>query len=253
MSKRYPFNGYETMASGYTNGLYLPSKPLDEWNVDECRRALCRQANGDVMHCLECENPCRYGKRIAVLLSPPEKAEERTEKKKAPACQKAGAEANHRKSEIKYMRAIASGDPKTYLQERGMSVHNGLHAIKKRYKNVTPEEARYRLGEMGVEVEETQSRPTEEAAQEQPTMAEEVAPRLRNECRPIVTQPEPNPEPVKCEDVKLLIHALSGEYFRYSCTADGVDIRPNPVCIATAENADAICKEIKAALEMMAG
>lgn len=251
MSKRYPFNGYETMASGYTNGLYLPSKPLDEWNVDECRRALCRQANGDVMHCLECENPCRYGKRIAVLLSPPEKAEERTEKKKAPACQKAGAEANHRKSEIRYMRAIASGDPKTFLQERGMSVHNGLHAIKKRYKNVTPEEARQRLGEMGVEVEEAQPQPVKEPAQEQPTMAAEVAPVV--ECAPIAERPAPTPDPCKERGAKLRIHTLSGEYFRYSRAAGGVDIEPNHVCIATAENADAICKEIKAALEMMAG
>ena len=29
MRKNYPFNGFETMASGYTNDLYLQSKPLD--------------------------------------------------------------------------------------------------------------------------------------------------------------------------------------------------------------------------------
>ena len=82
MGKRYPFNGFETMASGYTNGLYLPTKPLDEWNIDECRRALCKHANADVMRCLECESQCRYGKRIAVLLAPPEKAENPKKKTK---------------------------------------------------------------------------------------------------------------------------------------------------------------------------
>ena len=106
MGKRYPFNGCETMASGYTNGLYLPTKPLDEWNIDECRRALCRQANGDVMRCLECESPCRYGRRIAVLLAPPpvEKTEEKSADERLREGRKKGAEMMRRKGEIKFCR-----------------------------------------------------------------------------------------------------------------------------------------------------
>lgn len=161
MSKRYPFNGYETMASGYTNGLYLPTKPLDEWNIDECKRALCRQANGDVMRCLECESPCRYGKRIAVLLAPTEKQEETpadTKNSMGQARQKS-AEVRTKKAAIKYLQAIASGDPKAYFEAHGMELHNNLARLKKGYKDVTPEEARKRLAEMGAEVEEGQGMP----------------------------------------------------------------------------------------------
>lgn len=156
MSKRYPFNGYESMASGYTNGLYLPSKPLDEWNIDECKRALCRQANGDVMHCLECESPCRYGKRIAVLLAPTEKAGEETKENATDVKKKrgeAGCTARKRKSEIKFLQMIASGNPKAYLEAHGMEIRNNMDRVKRLYAGVTQEDARKRLAEMGVEVD----------------------------------------------------------------------------------------------------
>ena len=245
MSKRYPFNGYESMASGYTNGLYLPSKPLDEWNIDECKRALCRQANGDVMRCLECESPCRYGKRIAVLLAPPEKAEERSADERLREGRKKGAEMMRRKGEIKFLQMIASGNPKAYLEAHGMEIHNNMYKVKKLYKDVTQEEARKRLAEMGVEVDGVLGALVAQPAQEQPTIAaevEEVFDKL----------PEPQPEPVKNEDVKLRIHSMSGKYGLYTRKGNAICIDPTPAYVATADDVDAICAEIKAAFEMMA-
>lgn len=249
MSKRYPFNGYEAMASGYTNGLYLPSKPLDEWNIDECRRALCRQANGDVMRCLECENKCRYGRRIEVLLAPTEQEEERADEKPTTAKSKRGvasAAARKRKAEIKFLQIIASGNPKAYLEAHGMEVRNNMSRIRSLYKDVTPEEARKRLAEMGVEVDGVLGALVTEPVQEQQT----------NTVQPVVIpEPEPvKPEPVKPADVKLKINTLCGEWFRYTRTVDnsGIGIELNTACIATADDVDSLCAEIKTAFAMMA-
>lgn len=247
MSKRYPFNGFESMASGYTNGLYLPSKPLDEWNIDECRRALCRQANGDVMRCLECESPCRYGKRIAVLLAPPpvEKKEEKSADERLREGRKKGAEMMRRKGEIKFLQMIASGNPKAYLEAHGMEIHNNMYKLRKLYKDVTQEDARKRLADMGVEVDGVLGALVAQPVQEQHTIAaevEEVFDKL----------PEPQPEPVKNEDVKLRIHSARGKYGFYTRNGNGISIDPTPAYIATADEVDAICAEIKAAFEMMA-
>ncbi len=266
MSKRYAFNGYETMASGYTNGMYLPNKPLDEWNIDECRRALCKHANGDVMRCLECESPCRYGRRIAVLLAPPEKATDVKQK-----MGEAGRTARKRKSEIKFLQMIASGNPKAYLEAHGMEIRNNMDRVKRLYAGVTQEEARKRLAEMGVEVEGVLGALVAEPVQEQATIAEatEQAERAIDKLTEAVAEysqiaveeeetvdklPEPKPEPVKNEGVKLLINSLSGKYFMYTREAGKIEIYidPNPVCIASADDVDEICAEIKAAFEMMA-
>lgn len=274
MGKRYPFNGFETMASGYTNGLYLPTKPLDEWNIDECRRALCKQANGDVMRCLECESPCRYGRRIAVLLAPPEKVGEETKEKATDVKKKRGeamVAAKKRKSEIKFMQMIASGNPKAYLEAHGMEIRNNMDRVKRLYAGVTQEDARKRLAEMGVEVEGVLGALVAEPVQEQATLAEaaEQAERAIDKLTEAVAEysqiavedeetvdklPEPKPEPVKNEGVKLLINSLSGKYFMYTREAGKIEIYidPNPVCIANADDVDAICAEIKAAFEMMA-
>lgn len=249
MNKRYPFNGFETMASGYTNGLYLPSKPLDEWNIDECRRALCKHANGDVMRCLECESPCRYGKRIAVLLAPVEKTEDQETEQPAAAKSKRGvasAAARKRKAEIKFLQMIASGNPKAYLEAHGMEVRNNMSRLRSLYKGVAPEEARKRLAEMGVEVDGVLGALVTEPVQEKHTNTTQPA---------VIPEPEPvKPEPVKPADVKLKINTLSGEWFRYTRTVDnaGIDIELNTVCIATADDVDALCAEIKAAFAMMA-
>lgn len=255
MGKRYPLNGFETMASGYTNGLYLPNKPLDEWNIDECRRALCRQANGDVMRCLECENPCRYGRRIAVLLAPVEHAEDQADEKPTTAKSRRGvasAEARKRKAEIKFLQIIASGNPKAYLEAHGMEVRNNMSRIRTLYKDVTPEEARKRLADMGVEVDGVLGALVTEPVQEQATVAVEVE-------KVFDKLPEPKIEPVKPEtvkpaDVKLKINTLCGEWFRYTRTDDnaGIDIELNIEFIATADDVDALCAEIKAAFAMMA-
>ena len=262
MSKRYPFNGYETMASGYTNGMYLPNKPLDEWNIDECRRALCRQANGDVMRCLECENKCRYGRRIEVLLAPVEtvedQADEQPAKKKNMRGVKSG-EVKKRAAEIKYLRIIASGDPKAYLEAHGMEIRNNMSRIRIAYKDVTPEEARKRLAEMGADVEETQEMPVNatETPAEQPARAnpEESPQETETPANPLKTAETESPEPVKPVGVKLRILTLSGEWFKYTHTAcSGLHIEPNPVCVAdTIADVEAICAEIKAAFEIMGG
>lgn len=252
MSKRYPFNGCETMASGYTNGLYLPTKPLDEWNIDECRRALCRQANGDVMRCLECESPCRYGKRIAVLLAPPEKAEDSTDEKATDVKRKrveAMVATRKRNSEIKFLQMIASGNPKAYLEAHGMEVRNNMDRVRKLYKDVTQDEARKRLAEMGVVVDGVLGALVTKPAQEQPAIAAEVEEVVEKQPEP---KPESKPEPVKNEDVKLRIHSLSGKYGFYTRSGNGISIAPTPTYIATADDADEICAEIKAAFEMMA-
>ena len=255
MSKRYPFNGFETMASGYTNGLYLPSKPLDEWNIDECRRALCKHANGDVMRCLECESPCRYGKRIAVLLAPVEKTEDQETEQPAAAKSKRGvasAAARKRKAEIKFLQMIASGNPKAYLEAHGMEVRNNMSRLRSLYKGVAQEDARKRLAEMGVEVDGVLGALVTQPAQEQETVAVEVE-------KVFDKLPEPKiepvkPEPVKPVGVKLKINTLSGEWFRYTRTVgnDGIDIELNAASIATADDVDALCAEIKAAFAMMA-
>ena len=249
MSKRYPFNGYEAMASGYTNELYLPSKPLEEWNIDECRRALCRQANGDVMRCLECESPCRYGKRIAVLLAPVAQVEDQTDEKTTTAKSKRGAAsaaARKRKAEIKFLQMIASGNPKAYLEAHGMEIRNNMDRVKKLYKGVTPEEARKRLAEMGVEVDGVLGALVTQPVQEQPTIAAEVVTVFDK-------LPEPKPEPVKNEDVKLNVLSIWGKWFLYN-RKEGVymDIVPNPERMPTLADVDEICAEIKAAFEMMA-
>ena len=268
MSKRYPFNGYETMASGYTNGMYLPNKPLDEWNIDECRRALCRQANGDVMRCLECENKCRYGRRIEVLLAPVETVEDQAEKPAVAELKRgaAGRAVKSRKAEIKYLRAIASGDPKAYLGAHGMEVRNNMSVIRNRYKGVTPEEARKRLAEMGADIEETQGMPVNatETPAEQPAQANpEKSPA---ECKTPTIPVKMAGSPIKeartevvepVTGVRLQIHTLKGDWFKYTRAWDGVEgveIEPNTRCIATTiADVEAICAEIKAAFEMMGG
>ena len=270
MSKRYPFNGYETMASGYTNGLYLPNKPLDEFNIDECRRALCRQANGDVMRCLECENKCRYGRRIEVLLAPVETVEDQTEKtdeKNVERTKKARAKSNTirmRKAAIKYLRAIASGDPKAYLEAHGMEIRNNMSIIRNRYKGVTPEEARKRLAEMGADVEEAQEMPVSatETPAEQPAQA--IADKSPEECETPTIPVKMPASPIKeartevyepVAGVRLQIHTLKGDWFTYTRGIDGLmDIEPNTLCsVTTIADVEAICAEIKAAFEMMGG
>lgn len=255
MSKRYPFNGYETMASGYTNGLYLPSKPLDEWNIDECRRALCRQANGDVTHCLECENKCRYGRRIEVLLAPVEQVVDRADEKAMDSERKrvdAMVAARKRKSKIKFMQMIASGNPKAFLEAHGMEVRNNLARVKKTYADVTAEEARKCLAEMGVEVEGVLGALVEQPVQEQATIAAEVEKVFYKLPAP-KTEPV-KPEPVEPAGVKLKINTLSGEWFSYKRTVanGGIGIELNTACIATSDDVDALCAEIKAAFAMMA-
>lgn len=64
--------------------------------------------------------------------------------------------------------------------------------------------------------------------------------------------PEPKPEPVKKEGVKLRIHSLSGKYGFYTRKGNGISIDPTPAYVATADDVDAICAEIKAVFEMMA-
>ena len=264
MSKRYPFNGYESMASGYTNGLYLPSKPLDEWNIDECKRALCRQANGDVMRCLECESPCRYGRRIAVLLAPTEKTGEETKENATDVKKKrgeAGRTARKRNSEIKFLQMIASGNPKAYLEAHGMEIRNNMDRVKRLYAGVTQEDARKRLAEMGVEVDgvlgalvaqPVQELTTVAAASEQAERAIDKLIEAVEENSQIAVESEPKPEPVKNEGVKLRIHSLSGKYGFYTRKGNAICIDPTPVYVATADDVDAICTEIKAAFEMMA-
>ena len=141
---------------------------------------------------------------------------------------------------------IASGNPKAYLEAHGMEIHNNMYKVRKLYKDVTQEEARKRLAEMGVEVDGVLGALVAQPAQEQPTIAaevEEVFDKL----------PEPQPEPVKNEDVKLNVLSIWGKWFVYMRKDDvGVHVEPNPERMPTLADVDAICAEIKAAFEMMA-
>lgn len=142
--------------------------------------------------------------------------------------------------------------------------------MKRLYAGVTQEDARKRLAEMGVEVEGVLGALVAEPVQEQAAIEEaaEQAERAIDKLTEAVAEysqiaveveeddklPEPQPEPVKNEGVKLLINSLSGKYFMYTREAGKIEIYidPNPVCIASADDVDEICAEIKAAFAMMA-
>lgn len=260
MGKRYPFNGFESMASGFTNDLYLPDRPLEEWSLEECRRAMCKRTNGDVTKCLECESRCKFGRRIVELLQPVEMEtdlpEDEAPQQEAP--QKKGrgvasAEVRMRKSRIKFLTAIASGDAEAYFRAHGMELKNNLYRIKHNYNGVTAEEARRQLAEMGVEVETQQEMPVNatETPAEQPAQVETVNPPAESEAPA---------SPVRApETARLQIRALDGKHFMYMRRDDGgMDILTRPVGyvetkVMTAADIDEICAEIKAAFEMMGG
>ena len=139
-----------------------------------------------------------------------------------------------------------------YLEAHGVEIRNNMYRLRKRYKDVTPDEARKLLAELGVEDAETQTQPVEETASEQQMIVAEVENRSDS-----LTEPSENSgqltEPVKPAGVMLHVHALSGEWFRYTRTVDGgIYIEPNASCIATdVTNVEAICAEIRAAFKMM--
>lgn len=260
MGKRYPFNGFESMASGFTNDLYLPDRPLEEWSLEECRRAMCKRTNGDVTKCLECESRCKFGRRIVELLQPVEmetdQPEDEAPQQEAP--QKKGrgvasAEVRMRKSRIKFLTAIASGDAEAYFRAHGMELKNNLWRVKHKYNGVTAEEAQRQLAEMGVEAPETQEMPANatETPAEQPAQVETVNPPVEIEAP---ASPVETPK-----TARLQIRVLNGEYFLYVRKCDGgVDVVPNPdnfegITLNTAADVEAICAEIKAAFEMMGG
>lgn len=225
------FSGYETVASGFTNNMYLPRVPLEEWSLDELRRALCAKANGDVLACEECENRCRYGRRIVELLKPVE-----MEKEEKSTILHA-INARHEKSENAYLQAIASGNPEQWFIDHGRDVRNGMVRMKKRFPGMTADEAQARLAAKGIAVECAKAEPLKVTAAN--------------------TRHSVEPEPVKPAPVannKLKIAAVDGEYFNYRRTEDGVCLaRKEGGIVMVLTNVNAICAEIRAAFEMMGG
>lgn len=235
------FSGYETIASGYSNNMYLPRAPLDEWTLDELRRALCAKANGDVLACEECENRCRYGRRIVELLKPVEM--EKVEKPainlaKSKGGKKTGA-ARHEKSENAYLQAIASGNPKQWFIDHGRDVRNGMVRMKQRFPGMTAEEAKARLAVKGIAVE-----------------CEKVEP-----VKVTVKNPAPvvKPEPVKTAPagVGLRVSAVQGKVLNYRIGEHVMWISMPDGCkelgIKNVDKLDELCNEIRAAFEMLGG
>lgn len=226
------FSGYETIASGYSNNMYLPRAPLNEWTLDELRRALCARANGDVLACEECENRCRYGRRIVELLKPVEM--ERMEK---PVSILRAHDARHEKSENAYLQAIASGNPKQWFIDHGRDVRNGMVRMKKRFPGMTADEARARLAAKGVAVE-----------------CEKVEP-----VRVTLKNPAPvvKPEPVKTAPagVGLRVSAVQGKVLNYRIGEHVMWISMPDGCkelgIKNVDKLDELCNEIRAAFEML--
>lgn len=259
---RFQFSGYETLAPGFTNEMYLPNKPLEEWNIDELTRALCKQASGSVLACESCENRCRYGKRIVELLQPVEKSEDQTDEQPAEKKDMRGvksAEMKKRAAEIKYLRIIASGDPKAYLEAHGMETRNNMSKIRNAYKGVTPEEARKRLAEMGAEVEGMQEMPANATETPAEPSAQANPDKSPAECgapaNHVKTAETGSPEPVKpAPAVALKVAALEGKYFAYHCTENGASLVWKGCGLSMRiDDVDELCAEIKAAFEMMGG
>jgi len=217
------FSGFEDVADGFSRNLYLPRRPVDEWSLDECRRALCAKANGDVLACEKCETKCRYGRRIVELLKP---AEVEKEKAFMDNIKKAIA-ARERNSKIKFLSAIASGNPRKWFEENGMSARNAMTRVKQEYGGVTQEEARKRLAEMGVEVKQE-------------------------------AKPEAKPEPIQPQQetakpaTGLKVMTLQGEFFQYGKIEDGMYLRFREGGVMV-KDVDALCAEIRAAFAMMGG
>lgn len=213
------FSGFEDVADGFSRNLYLPRRPVDEWSLDECRRALCAKANGDVLACEKCATKCRYGRRIVELLKPAEVEKEKAYMNKVEAM----TAARMRKSEIKFLSAIASGNPRKWFKDNGMSARNAMTRMKQNYGDVTQEEALKRLAEMGVE--------------------------MKQEAKPEAIQPQQETtKPV----AGLKVMTLQGEYFQYGNHADGMYLRFREGGVVV-KDVEALCAEIRAAFAMMGG
>lgn len=226
------FSGYETIASGFSNNMYLPRVPLNEWSLDELRRALCAKANGDVLACEECENRCRYGRRIVELLKPVEM--ERVEKT---ASIRIAVNARREKSENAYLQAIASGNPEQWFVDHGRDVRNGMVRMKKRFPGMTADEAKARLAAKGIAVECAKAEPLKV------TVAN--------------TRPSVEPKPVKTAPagVGLKISAVQGKVLNYRIGEHVMWISMPEGCkelgIKNVDKLDELCNEIRAAFEML--
>lgn len=226
------FSGYETIASGFSNNMYLPRVPLEEWSLDELRRALCAKANGDVLACEECENRCRYGRRIVELLKPVE-----MEKVEKTASIRIACAARHEKSENAYLQAIASGNPEQWFIDHGRDVRNGMTRMKKRFPGMTADEARARLAAKGIAVECAKAEPLKAVAAN--------------------TRPSVEPEPVKTAPaaVRLKVSAVQGKVLNYRIGEHVMWISMPEGCkelgIKNVDKLDELCNEIRAAFEML--
>lgn len=227
------FSGYETVASGFTNNMYLPKVPLDQWSLDECRRALCAKAKGDVLFCEGCENKCRYGKRIVELLKPVEIEGEQNVSVNARA-RKAKAD-----KEKRYLEAIASGNTTRWAKEHGYkSAYDFTYQAKKTFPGMTIEQARKRLADMGDSI----------PAKVDPVAVEVAACDLQMLELPEAVKPAP------VVSNRLKIAAVDGEYFNYRRTEDGICLaRKEGGIVMVLTDVNAICAEIRAAFEIMEG
>ena len=226
------FSGYETIASGYSNNMYLPRVPLDEWTLDELRRALCARANGDVLACEECENRCRYGRRIVELLKPVE-----MEKEEKPVGIYRAVDARHEKSENAYLQAIASGNPKQWFADHGRDVRNGMTRMKQRFPGMTAEEAKARLAVKGIAVECEKVEPVK-------VTLKNPAPVVKTE--PVKTAPAGVGLRVSAVQGKVLNYRI-GEHVMWISMPDGC----KELGIKNVDKLDELCNEIRAAFEML--
>ena len=242
---------FAAVAPGYTNGLYLPAKPLEQWDLEECARALCKKSGGKVTGCMECENKCKYGRRIEEILTATAAVEEKKMRKHefSAEARRKGAEANKRKSEIAHLRAIASGNPKAYFQTHGVNIGNGIKRLRAKYSDVTQEEAQKRLAEMGADVEEAQGMPCIHTETPAEPLTDANTDKI---CRNVERLQAPVKMPIRAD---LQIYSAFGKWFDYK-RADGGGMcvmQVTQVHVCTVEDVEEICAEIKAAFEMMGG
>jgi len=134
-------------------------KPVEEMSLEELKTCLCNEADGKTESCLSCSSKCKFGARIEELHA--KKRENFGTQEGRLLGGRRSAEKRAREGKIRYLQAVASGDPVSWYREHGYA-KNTIYSSKHLYGAVTPEEAKRQLEEMGVDVESatSQNHPT---------------------------------------------------------------------------------------------
>ena len=216
-------------------------KPLEEMSLDELKRVLCGKANGDVLACESCESKCKFGRRITELLQPVEAQEsQQKNENRVQNYRKLGLKngmMRHEKSENAYLHAIASGNPKQWFIDHGRHVGNGMTRMRKRFGNMTAEEAKERLAAKGGGDDILV--PAKKPEQTHPADTEKA--------RPVESAPV---APV-CNTLKIVV--VRGRCFTYERDDENLVITVGESSVKIPfGDVDVLCAEIKRAAAMMA-